>query len=1296
MAKGTWQMNHQPLFNIPFLAGRWEEEYLEFKRSGKDSELMDKLERWSARKVLAETKSEAAFIKMFFSEIWGYSLQGENLDGSYQCQPQFPVCRAGQLGGTGKADAGLGYFGTSSAISAIPQVMCEFKDINSALDQKQNRKGNDRSPVRQCLDYIRETKAGLTGNELVEPTWGIVTDMNEFRLYFRIKGDSQYQRFVLKKAPDADENEESLLADAESSAFLRFIFWKIFHRTSLLAERGTSFLEKVLRDQIVHEKALERDFYLEYKTYREFLYRVISESNPDFNGTKGRLVRLTQCLLDRCLFILFCEDMGKSLEFPCDLLRDVLISYSCDKFYNPNDSMPWERLKNIFTVMRDGGIFGQHQINRFNGGLFEINPELERLKIPAYVFCDRNQGAGGEESLLSNPRTLLYFSSKYNFGIKDAGHSRVIDFYALGRIFEQSITELEIMEAEAEGRPSINLLSKRKRDGVYYTPEWVTDYIVRETIGASLRSIKDKLGLRDEKRPDDKDIAEYQAFLKDRRRTARVAGEWLKALQEYKLRLNHFKVLDPACGSGAFLIQSLDFLRKEHRWIVDENQRLGEPELWDADSVINSILSHNIYGVDINPESVEIAKLALWMHTASPGKPLSSLDHNIRCGNSLVSTDFSDFYRRKRDTLFEKADEGFKERVNPFNWEERFPEVYHGKFDCVIGNPPYVKLQNFRRVHEDVADYLVNAKCADGKPLYESTQTGNFDLYLPFIEKGISLLKPDGRMGYIAPNVWVKNEYGAALRAKLKKNRNLDRWIDFKNYQIFDEAITYTALQFFKGSPVESIKCNFSPDGDISHSDWEIPHADIKYSELPETDAWNLMPDAERALIAKLKGQCASLIDSCKGITVGIQTSADSIYHLTRISQNKYRTKSGEDVEIEDDIMHPLVSGQEAKRYQTPKTDTYLLFPYEFSGKKVTLISEASLKCKFPNAWNYLGKNEKELRGRENGKMNDDSKWWAYNYPKNLDKQELPKLGVAETVPSLRVFADIEGKFYFNNVRVNGILPNTLEDGCFLLGILNAPVADFVFKRIAKDKEGGFYEANKQFIAPLPIPDATDQEKEQVANFAKRLQELHTRRRDLIAKFDDRLNGSQTVEDSRDDIWLWADIGTSESWINSKAKPDNLSARDLKTWAKNAIEEKRQFHYLEIEESLKAGSKITLDGDSDEICLKIDGIEVFNVFTGAETPLILAQWRHKTRDLRISDKFTPKRLISDLLSLRKCSNPELTKWIIDSDKEIEKLDIEISTNENDLNQLVYKLYALTSDEIRLVEGGGDHIKRQCH
>jgi len=1261
-------MTAKPLFDIPFLASRWDDEYRDFQDSNRAEELLDRLRSWDKGEALKETSSEAAFIKQFFFCTWGYSQEGDDASGAFECYPQFPVEGAGQGGNTGQADLALGFFDKPDLDVSIPQVLCEFKDTKSTLDKKQNRKGSQRSPVEQCLDYLRGARTKLSGHEPVKPFWAIVTDMYEFRLYCSKHGQSQCQRFVIR--PGVGDDQESLLADTGSARFSRFLFWKLFHKTSLLTDRGPSYLQQLLDDQIIHEQSLEKDFYLEYKKYREYLYETIRDCNRNFPGTPGQLVRLTQRLLDRCLFVLFCEDMGKSLEYPVNLLRDVLIEYSTDKYYNSNDNMPWERLKSIFSVMGVGGSFGDHQINRFNGGLFEPLPELEGLHIPAKVFCAKGQGEHGVNTLLAHPLTLLFLSAKYNFGIKDAGHDRVIDFYALGRIFEQSITELEIMEAEADGRESINLLSKRKRNGVYYTPEWVTDYIVRETVGTRLASFKSEFGLLPEKRPSSEENEKYRASLKAPSYHAPVRSQaWVDGLEQYRICLNQIRIVDPACGSGAFLIQALEYLKGETRWLYQEFEYVrGTAVLWEVDAITKAILTNNLYGVDINQESVEIAKLALWMHTAVAGKPLSSLDHNIRCGNSLVGPDFDAFFNAKHDSLFVNLDESERERINAFDWIEAFPEVFsQGGFDCVIGNPPYVKLQNFRRVEADVAEYLVNGKTDDDSPVYFSTQVGNFDLYLPFIEKGISLLRPEGCMGYIAPNVWMVNEYGRALRQWLKQHQHLDRWIDFKSYQVFEEATTYTAIQLFHGSQVDAIRCAFAPDGDISAVDWNSPTASIPYDSLSVNQAWDLLPQDERSLIIKLNQKFRNLGDAkwTRHIFQGIITSADSIFHLSRVAPGTYMTKSGNLVPIEDSLMRPLVSGGEAKRYMVPKTNKYLLSPYDLSAATVNLFNCEQMERDFPMGWSYLRQFEPELRAREKG-IFDDPKWYRFGRNQNIDKQELPKLCVAQTVPKMRVCFDSSGEFFINNVRVNGIIAETTEMNWYLLGILNSPLIDFVFRRISKPKDGGYFEANKQFIAPLPIPDATDDEKMDVGNRAIALQAMHTERRDKVESLDSWLSSDQMSADKRKQGWLWADTKSTAEWSKEKS---NSALRG---------------HLQDLDLLLSPGAVLSVENQARELHLLIGDRRIVSLFGQPDTLFIAAQWRQIARTTNITNKFTAKRLVAKLLNLRSTEDSGLRESVVEIDAEIQALGRQIDEAEIALNKIVFQLYDLTKPEIQLV------------
>ncbi len=937
---------------------------------------------------------------------------------TFSLYPEFPVSGAGAGGGTGAADAALGHFDEGRQ-PYVPQVLCEFKDIRTDLDARQRRKGGSRSPVRQALDYLSGARQGMFGDEPILPMWALVTNMNEFRLYWHDRSGRQFIRFLIHRTGLFDE--AALLDENEDARFDRFLFSRVFHRSMLIVEgvSGRPPLFHLIQQQRYRQRELENEFYQDYREYRAFLYEVMLQNNDEnsarFPGTRGRLVRLAQKLIDRCIFIFFCEDMGRALGFPPQLLRNFLADRSDDRFLDPEGGTIWEDLRSLFRAMNDGRAFGGEQLNQFNGGLFEPDPDLEQLHIPNIAFCEQGQGQN-EASLYGNRRTLLYLSAAYNYATgwadgltrDDRGRAdptRSLGLYTLGRIFEQSITELEILEAEADERPSVNALSKRKRDGVYYTPEWVVERIVVETIGRRLTELKRAC---DWPEPDEDRLPDEAA------------------LDLYEAELSEVRVVDPACGSGAFLITSLRFLLEEWQALqglrkqVNRNYRDRESI---EDEVVRDLLRRNIYGVDINPASVEITKLALWLHTARGDRPLSSLDEHIREGNSLIGPEFYEGLAPY------DADE--RERINAFDWQAEFPEVFsRGGFDVVVGNPPYVKLQNFRRVHGDMAEFLRRPIAESGQ--YTSTQTGNFDLYLPFIEKGIRLLNEHGHLGYIAPSLWTLNEYGEGLRNSVMAGNHLWGWIGFGSYQVFDEATTYTALQFFSRAPNNSVAVVSAHDGVIPEEPWATREGSLTYDRLAFGQRWLLVTGADRELIDRIAANCFTLDDRriTQHVFVGIQTSADAIFHLRRIGPGRYEcAPKGDDapaayeVRIEDGIMKPLVSGKEAKRYVEPRTDTYLLFPYQIDQQGAHLIPADEIAEAFPNAWLYLSSWETELRRREGGKMDHDDKWWAYNYPKNLAKQEIEKLIVAQTVPSLRLCSDSNAQHYLNNVRVNGIVP---------------------------------------------------------------------------------------------------------------------------------------------------------------------------------------------------------------------------------------------------------------------------------
>lgn len=1244
------------LFETSFLASELDPEFQAFKGGPDEAALLDRLRSWVRRQVRGETEIEAAFIGRFFEDTWGYRPDGHG--DSWTLQQQFAVPGAGAGGQGGSADLALGYFGAGT--SGVPQVLCEFKGVGADLDRPQNRKGNTRSPARQALDYLTFARRGYFDNAAVLPRFALVTDMNQFRLYWYDAGPDAYIEFRIE-APQQGaffDGGHTLLGETDADAFDRFLFWQLLRPTMLLGEYGRTRLERLIERQGARQKRLEDKFYEEYRDYRKVLYDNIKLQPLDGASARDKL-RVAQKLLDRLVFVMFTEDMGGRVAFPPHLLRDMLARESMDRFYEPQDTRIWQNLRRLFQTMDEGGAIGDDTIHRFNGGLFEPDPLIDRLELPNHLFCVRGQ-ARNEATVAAEKNTLLYLSTTYNFAA-DGDTKNSLGLYTLGHIFEQSLIDLEILEAEAENRLSLSVITKRKRDGVYYTPEHIVRRIIDETIGTLLRRWRAEAGWREDEEP---------------------TGE---ALEGYWQRLRDIRVVDPACGSGAFLISAYAVLFGEMRRILDLRRVLRLGNIVEDAQLARDILANNLYGVDINPLSVEITQLSLWLHTARAREPLSRFTHTVRVGNSLVDPNHIDSERLEAATV---------ERLAPFDWHDAFPEVFaRGGFDAVIGNPPYVKLQHFRRVYAETADYLRDGRDDEGEPFYRSTQTGNYDLYLPFIERGLSLLNDGGRMGYIAPNLWPTLEYGAGLRQLVVEGRQLERWIDFRAHQVFEEATIYTAIQIFSSARNDAVAVAFARDGDLAKVDWRTPDATIPYGEFDEDgEPWLFAPAAVRTMMQRLATTCRRLDDPSvtRAIFQGLITSADYIYHLQKLGRNRYLhtpPKVGKvqppafEVTIEDAIMKPLVSGAEAKRFIAPSTDTYLLFPYEVDEDGARLWTSAEMDARFPSAWTYLRRFERELRGRENDGFHDDQ-WYRFGRNQNIDKQETPKLVVPRLVPALRVCIDERGETYCDNVDVGGVLPAAGTSLSFLGGVLGAPTADLLFRWLSKPFRGDYLSANRQFIAPLPVPPSTPRQTTQLGGVATSLQAKYTERLRLRDGLAERL--STLARRKRLHEWLLPDV------LSKRAIEDALPRR-VGPDKRREVADQQQAEQIEsaigrIDALLRPGCAIEATHDDGAIRLSIDGTPAMRAFVDDDlAPFMLAQWQAIALGFEPNGRGNGKKLIDALRSVAEEAPAVVRAQVIERQRALSALAIELRDLETELHELTCRLYDLTPEERRLVE-----------
>ncbi|HEX3599167.1 MAG TPA: N-6 DNA methylase [Lacipirellulaceae bacterium] len=963
---------------------------LEFdRRSPERDRAFEIVKKWAALESSGKLQGkkertlQGEFLNDLFSEALGYSIFSENLE-SWNLVAAYPVPG-------GEADAAIGFF--SPLRNESPRVAIELKGPKVNIDR---HRFDGRTPVQQCWDYL---------NVLPECPWGIVCNYVSFRLYHRNKTPRAYEHFTLQELTKLDRFRE---------------FYYVFERGGFLPllEGQQPRCDELLRRSETRQQEVGGKLYQYYHEQRLSLIDYLRR--PPRNKTLDEAIRITQKLLDRIIFIAFCQSRRLLNESTIERTYKDLPPHTMAT--NPR----WENFKQLFRSVDEGN--PRSNITAFNGGLFRHDPEVDNLT-------------------LDDDRTTV-FQEIGTYDFKDE-----VNVEVLGHLFEQSITDLESLRVEpgiAHPAKTSKPLGKRKREGVYYTPRHITEYVIENTLGPCLMerfaAHAATLGVDVGAPAEQRDPVKWQEYQR---------GRWEI--------LTRFRVCDPACGSGAFLIEAFDFLAGIYEDVVGEMFGADDvaAEEWE-DQINPTILQQNLFGVDLSGEAVEITQLALWIRTAKKGKTLSDLTQNIQSGNSVVDD-------READ-------------ARAFDWQARFPHVFQeGKFDCIIGNPPYVKLQNFRKREPRIAAFLINR--------YRAAKTGNFDLYLPFIEHGLELLKPTGRLGIIAPNVWLFNEYGAGLRELLAERKGLERFIDFKSHQVFRDATTYTALQFFSAAPHDQIEVADASHGQLN----QLQFYPVAYADLG-TDAWSLVDENDRRILDKMRDSGVTLEEAADGIIVGIQTSADVIYHLIKTGPGKYfSTASKGEVEIEDEIMRPLVSGQDAVPFTTPPTDTYLIFPYKVTDDECRLLNQKEMKA-YRYAWEYLKSHERILRQRESGKFDDDE-WYRFGRNQNIDKQHLPKILVPRLLLNLFAATDPHGAVCLDNVDVGGILVKAPWLIWYVAGILNSNACNFAWRKISKPFRGEYRSANRQFIAPLPIPKAHSQKP--VGQLAEKLAELHSQRLQL-------------------------------------------------------------------------------------------------------------------------------------------------------------------------------------------------------
>ena len=553
------------------------------------------------------------------------------------------------------------------------------------------------------------------------------------------------------------------------------------------------------------------------------------------------------------------------------------------------------------------------------------------------------------------------------------------------------------------------------------------------------------------------------------------------------------RILDPACGSGTFLVEATRrliqrFLAKFHKSSVHKL----EPE--EASVILESVRA-NIYGLDINIFACHIAEMNLFFQTIDLyGAVKSKYKEEVFKGFNVFHT----------DSLMPpgtKLEDYGDVRVKPFlNNIRDIARIKGMKFDFVVGNPPYVRVQRLGK--EQKEQY--------GK--YYQTPKANYDIYIIFIERGVKWLENYGKLGYITSDQYTLTNYGEKLRKFIAENYKIEQFIDFADTGVFREVTNYPSIIIIKKTGNEKeIKSNFvkcvrvkQPKDDLLkdikrrfykkeyfneyYDLFEFPQADL-------SDIWSFMPQKEEKVFKKIEDNAeCKFKEVSERIFQGLVSGADAIYLIKvteEVNDNLVKIKpikSEREYIIEKEMLKPLLKGEDVRRWNIDWKDLWVIFPYKIVSGEAILYSEDELNAIFPETWQYFLNHKKELEGREGRKWKNRKDWYAFGRKQNLHRFEQKKILVQVLANRNTFTLDVEGIYYFMGAggsNAYGILLNdeynTADDYLYFLGLLNSSVLEFYIKHISPLYSGRYYIYDRQYLEKLPIKYPQTAEEEDIA-----------------------------------------------------------------------------------------------------------------------------------------------------------------------------------------------------------------------
>lgn len=706
-----------------------------------------------------------------------------------------------------------------------------------------------------------------------------------------------------------------------------------------------------------------------------------------------------------------------------------------EKYETLKDLSQKHSFASLMEVLKRADLF-------YDSGLFRLLDD-ERLNVKI------------TDSILRGIIQELYYpASPYTFA--------VVETSVLGEIYELFLGEVITFDS----RGQVQIVEKpevRESGGIVPTPRFVVDAIVDRTLKPYI----------DGKSPSE---------------------------------LTDFTVADICCGSGTFLLGAYEYLLNHHlNWYLSQmpngeaSQKIyeimgGQWRLTFEEK--RRILMQHIRGVDIDSNAVEVSRLSLLLKLIEDEtadalnsfvaryrvSALPSLDQNIRCGNSLVEhNDFSQHQPHATTELIEK--------INPFTWKNEFPaEMERGGFDVIIGNPPYIRIQNMVAYSPEEVNFYQNAASP-----YQ-TRNQNFDKYFLFLERAIALVRTPGLIGMIVPNKFMITAAGRDLRRVISGGRVLKEIVHFGAQQVFGAgASNYTCIIILDSST--TMQFDLERVRDITKWRYGAPGDREKLESRYLTDAaWPLASELTATVFDKIKSKCRTTLGEVADIFVGVQTSADEIYIIIP------KTENGEHVifdwneqewSIERNILRPCLYDVSLQAYSKPKPNTYIIFPYHIGTQRARLIQPDEMQSQFPHALAYLTARRAALEQRNvQGGINNERQWYQYGRSQSLTKFDSPKI----ILPIL----SLEPRYAYDdqNIVVTGggngpyylVRPkNNSEYSIFvLMAILCHSFSEAMLKTRTSVFRGGYYSHGKQFIEVLPMPEIRDVDTEVIDDYVQR------------------------------------------------------------------------------------------------------------------------------------------------------------------------------------------------------------------